>query len=104
MINVCAWCERFLGATGGEPVVTHGICDACAAVERSADAPVIVVSRGRAELRTVLEGLLGAEPAIRVVIERRVGDRRRSPPDAASTGERRRGPDRRLRPADAVLV
>jgi hypothetical protein len=103
MVTVCAWCERFLGAKETEPMVTHGICTPCAARQRWADAPVIVVSRERADLRPVLEHLLHGEPAIRVVVDRRAGDRRRdaSAPDAA--GERRHATDRRQRPADAHL-
>ncbi len=65
---------------------------------------MIVVSPHRAELRAVLEHLLRGEPAIRVVVDRRVGDRRRSRGKPDSDGERRRGPDRRRRPADAFLI
>jgi len=103
MVIVCAWCERFLGMRGAEPMVTHGICLSCAASQRSPDAPTLVVARHRAELRPVLENLLGAEPAMRIVIDRRVGDRR-SPGKPISDGERRRGPDRRRRPADVLLI
>ena len=104
MITVCAWCERFLGASGRDQTVTHGICASCAASQRSPDVPTIVIARHRAEMRAVLERLLRGDPAIQVVIDRRVGDRRRSrsAPDAA--WEHRRGPDRRRRPADAVLT
>jgi hypothetical protein len=104
MVTVCAWCERFLGAREDEPMITHGICDPCAARQRWADAPVIVVAPHRAELGAVLEHLLHGEPGIRVVIDRRAGDRRRSVADPDSGGERRRDPDRRRRPADAILM
>ena len=104
MIVVCAWCERFLGASGAELVVSHGICEPCAASERQPASPVIVISRHRAEMRGAIECLLRADPAIRVVIDRRFGDRRRGAGEAESAGERRRGSDRRLRPADAILL
>jgi hypothetical protein len=102
MVTVCAWCERYLGAKETEPLVTHGICPACASRQRWADTPVIVVSRQRADLQAVLEHLLQGEPAIRVVVERRDGERRRGrgEPDA----ERRHESDRRRRPADAILI
>lgn len=104
MITVCAWCERFLGAKGADPVVTHGICEPCAARQRWPDTPVIVVSRHRPEVHAVLQQLLRGEPAMRIVIDRRVGDRRRSRVEPDSAWEHRRGPDRRRRPADAVLI
>ena len=105
MFTVCAWCERYLGTTrDAGPVVSHGICDPCKARQQWANVPVIVVSPHRAEMRPVLEQLLRGEPAIKVVIDRRVGDRRRSRDNPSADGERRRGPDRRRRPADAVLT
>ena len=102
MVTVCAWCERFLGARDDEPKVTHGICAPCAARQRWSDTPVVVIAPHRADLQPLLEHLLHGEPAIRIVIDRRAGDRRRGrgEPDA----ERRRGPDRRRRPADAMLI
>ena len=104
MITVCAWCERFLGAKGADPVVTHGICDPCSARQRWPDTPVIVVARDRAEMQPVLQQLLRGEPAVRIVIDRRVGDRRRSRVEPDYAGEHRRGRDRRRRPADAVVI
>jgi hypothetical protein len=103
MVTVCAWCERFLGARDAEPPVTHGICAPCAARQRWEDTPVLVVSRDRADLRAVLEQLLRGEPAVRIVVDRRVGNRRRAAAEPAE-GERRRGPDRRRRAADATVV
>ena len=105
MVTICAWCERYLGTTReAGPVVTHGICEPCATRQRWAEAPVIVVARHRADLCELLEQLLRGEPAVRIVIDRRVGDRRRSRGEPDSAGERRGGPDRRRRPADAVLL
>jgi hypothetical protein len=105
MVTVCAWCERYLGSTmDAGPMVTHGICQPCLARQKWADAPVIVVSRNRADIHAVLEHLLHGEPAVRIVMDRRVGDRRQRGAEPASARERRRGPDRRRRPADAILI
>jgi hypothetical protein len=104
MVTVCAWCERYLGARDAEPVVSHGICEPCAARQRWAHAPTIVVARHRAEMHAVLEQLLRGEPAMPIVIDRRVGNRRRSREETDSGRERRRDPDRRRRPADAILL
>ena len=104
MVTVCAWCERYLGAKETEPPVSHGICAMCAARQRWSDTPVIVVSRDRADLRAVLEHLLHGEPAIRVVVDRRGGERRRERSAPDSDGDRRLATDRRRRPADAFLI
>jgi hypothetical protein len=103
MVTVCAWCERFLGPRE-VPEVTHGICEPCTARQRWAEPPVIVVARHRADIQAVLEHLLRGEPAVRVVIDRRMGDRRRSASAEVLTGGRRRGADRRRRGADAILT
>ncbi len=103
MVTVCAWCERYLGASP-EPPVTHGICPACAARQQWQDTPVVVVSRHRADLREVLQHLLQGEPAIRVVVDRRAGDRRREEGVIDPGTERRQASDRRRRRADAFLV
>ena len=105
MVTICAWCERYLGTTGeAGPVVTHGICAPCAARQRWTDAPVIVIARHRAELHTVLKQLLRGEPAMRIVVDRRVGDRRRSKAEPGSTWDNPRGRDRRRRPPDAIFI
>jgi len=104
MVTVCAWCERYLGSTmDAGPMVTHGICKPCLARQKWKDSPVIVVARNRADVQAVLEHLLRGEPAVRIVMDRRVGDRRQRGAEAGA-GERRRGPDRRRRPADAILI
>ena len=105
MFTVCAWCERYLGETrDAGPVITHGICDPCAARQKWAEPPVLVVARHRADLREVLEQLLRGEPAVRIVVDRRVGDRRRRRDEPGFGGDRRGGPDRRNLPADATLM
>jgi hypothetical protein len=104
MVTVCAWCERYLGAREADPPVTHGICPPCFDRQRLSDTPVVVVSPHRADLRGLLQHLLRGEPAIRVVVDRRAGERRRGRAAADSEAERRREPDRRRRPADAVVL
>jgi hypothetical protein len=64
---------------------------------------MLVIARKRAEMRPVLQELLRGEPAVAIVVDRRVGDRRRSRGEPAA-GERRRDPNRRRRQADAILV
>jgi hypothetical protein len=104
MVTVCAWCERYLGSTmDGGPMVTHGICQPCLVRQKWAESPVIVVSRNRADIQFVLEQLLRGEPAVRIVMDRRVGDRRQTAAEGEAA-ERRRGPDRRRRRADAILI
>jgi hypothetical protein len=103
MVTVCAWCERYLGARETDPPVTHGICDPCTARQRLADTPVLVVSPQRAELTALLEHLLRGQPAIRVIVDRRAGDRRRERGESVEA-ERRGEPDRRRRGADAFLI
>ena len=103
MVTVCAWCERYLGPGDAGPGVSHGICEPCAARQRWAEPPVVVVARHRADLREVLEHLLRGEPAVRIVVDRRIGDRRRSRGESVP-GDRRGGPDRRHLPADATLM
>lgn len=104
MITVCAWCERYLGSTDAELVVTHGICAPCASTQRSVGTPTIVVARHRAEMHAVLEQLLSSQPSMRVVLDRRMVDRRRSRDEPESAGERRGHRDRRRSSADAVLI
>ena len=84
MVRVCAWCHRYLGIKhshqGG---ISHGICRPCMARQHWKETPVLVVSPALRHMVPVLEELLRGEPAIRIVIERRDGDRRRG-------GERRK--------------
>jgi hypothetical protein len=84
MVRVCAWCHRYLGIKhshqGG---VSHGICRPCAARQHWKETPILVVSPTLRHMVPVLEELLRGEPEIRIVLERRNGDRRRG-------GERRK--------------
>jgi hypothetical protein len=99
MITVCAWCQKFLGVK--EPLsqadVSHGICPACSARQQIRDFPVLVVSRTRLDTLPVLEGLLQGTPEIRIVVDRRVNDRRRQRPAVDIPGGRRMLRDRRER-------
>ena len=93
MVNVCAWCERFLGFK--EPVadctVTHGICNSCFARQTWEDAPVVVVSPDREHLAAPIADMLRGLPEIKVIV-----DRRRAESDV------RQGAERRQRPAIQV--
>lgn len=99
MITVCAWCQRFLGSK--EPLsqadVSHGICSACSARQQIDDFPVLVVSRRRTDTVPVLEGLLQSSPEIKIVVDRRENDRRRSRVSVDVPGGRRLLRDRRER-------
>ena len=99
MIAVCVRCQRFLGIK--DPVsqgdVSNGICPACSARQQIADFPVLVVSRSRADTIPVLEGLLQSTPEIKVVVDRRQNDRRRSRASVDVPGGRRLLRDRRER-------
>ena len=50
MVTVCAWCQKYMGSM--EPLqetrISHGICGDCAERDSLDDAPVLVVSPGRA--------------------------------------------------------
>jgi hypothetical protein len=96
MITVCAWCQRLLGADPAERLlISHGMCSGCqtTARTRGGRAPTLVVPGRYADLVPALEKLLH-ETGIPVVLERRVGQRRRD--SGGPPGEdRRRGPDRR---------
>ena len=99
LVTVCAWCERFLGMrpSGGEHVVSHGICRACATRHHWPEPPTLVVCRTRPDLQRVLQELLRGTPEINVVVDRRHGERRRAP--GAPSAERRGAPRRRATPA-----
>ncbi len=112
MVTVCAWCQRFLGSKEPftDPSLTHGICKTCALRHQiGGSSPTLVVSRDRADALPFLTGLLNGMPEIRVVVDRRQGERRRSPladrvrEETAEAAERRRANERRQR-AELVFV
>ena len=76
MVNVCAWCDRFLGIK--EPKenssVTHGICRPCFARQTWDETPVVVISADREHLAAPLQDMLRGLPEIKVVVDRRRGD------------------------------
>jgi hypothetical protein len=99
MVTVCAWCDRYLGPD--DAAVTHGICTACAARQHWRDSPILVVSREREGMIPVLRHLLQGIPEVKIVLERRLDERRQT---AFTTNvERRSGRDRRRRD-DLVLL
>jgi hypothetical protein len=59
-----------------DPAVSHGICGECLARESLGDAPVLVVSRHRAEAIPMLQSLLRGAPEIAIVVDRRASERR----------------------------
>lgn len=92
MVTICAWCNRYLGPPDG--TVTHGICTPCALRQHWRDAPILVVSPHREAMVPVLRHLLQGSPEVRIVVDRRRDQRRRSDPSSSSL-ERRSGRDRR---------
>jgi hypothetical protein len=59
-----------------DPAVSHGICSDCMERDSLDDAPVLVVSRGRAEAIPMLQTLLRGAPEIAIVVDRRANERR----------------------------
>jgi hypothetical protein len=80
MVTICAWCQKYLGTKEplADPSLTHGICKTCAMRQQLGGSPTLVVSRERAEALPFLMGLLHGTPEIRVIVDRRQGERRRS--------------------------
>jgi hypothetical protein len=78
MVTVCAWCQKYMGSMEPfhDPAVSHGICTSCIERESLTDAPVLVVSPGRARAIPMLQTLLRGAPEIAIVVDRRAGDRR----------------------------
>jgi hypothetical protein len=78
MITVCAWCQKYMGSKEpfDNPAVSHGICNGCCDRDSLADAPVLVVSPGRARAIPMLQTLLRGAPEIAIVVDRRARERR----------------------------
>jgi hypothetical protein len=103
MVTICAWCQRYLGTKEplADPSVTHGICKTCALRQQLGGSPTLVISRERAEALPFLTGLLNGMPEIRVIVDRRRGERRRSSlaeqvrEEPAESAERRLAQERR---------
>ena len=78
MVTVCAWCQKYMGSKEPlhDPAVSHGICSDCIERETGDEAPVLVVSRGRAEAIPMLQSLLRGAPEIAIVADRRANERR----------------------------
>ena len=96
MITVCAWCQKYMGMK--EPVsdaaVTHGICHTCALRQQIGEMPTLIIAKERADTLPVLRALLTGTPTIRVVVDRREGERRRLA-EAADAERRAARTDRR---------
>ena len=104
MVTVCAWCDRLMTTPPPEEsaLVSHGICEACAARQDWRGSPTLVVSRHHAALVPVLSHLLRGHPQINVLVDRRWADRRRM--ERAAVGlERRERADRRQAGSPLVL-
>jgi len=97
MITVCAWCQRYMGTKDplDVPTVTHGICGTCALRQQLGVMPTLVIAKEHAESLPVFEGLLTGVPEIRVVVDRRQGERRLDPPPDGEEYEKRRTNERR---------
>lgn len=97
MVTVCAWCQRYMGLKEplDDPVVTHGICPTCSLRHQIGEMPTLVVAREWAHTLPVLRALLAGSPEIRLVLDRREGERRHGARPVGSPAERRRPQDRR---------
>jgi hypothetical protein len=80
MVTICAWCQKYLGTKEplANPSLTHGICKTCAMRQQLGGSPTLVISRERAGALPFLMGLLNGTPEIRIIVDRRQGERRRS--------------------------
>jgi len=91
-----------LNEPGKSTLVSHGICEACAARQDWRGSPTLVVSRRHAALIPVLSQLLRGHPHINVLVDRRNAERRLS--EATAIGvERRERRDRRQAGSPLVL-
>jgi hypothetical protein len=91
-----------LNEPGESTLVSHGICEACAARQDWRSSPTLVVSRRHAALVPVLSQLLRGHPHINVVVDRRTAERRLSAATAIGV-ERREHSDRRHAGSPLVL-
>lgn len=91
---VCAGCQRYLGTSPPyrDLRVKHDLCAPCTLRERR-ELATVVISRERADLVPLLRSLLRSQTDVRLVIDRRNGDRRQQ--DVRVERCRRDGPDRR---------
>ena len=81
MVTVCAWCQKYMGSMEPlyEPRISHGLCGECVERESLDDAPVLVVSPGRARGVPLHPSQLRGAPEIAIVIDSRARDRRGQP-------------------------
>lgn len=104
MITVCAWCQKYMGMKDplSDPAVTHGICNTCALRQQIGEMPTLIIAKERADTLPVLRALLTGTPPIRVVVDRREGERRRM--DEAAEAERRASRTDRRQGQSLLLV
>jgi hypothetical protein len=103
MVTICAWCERLIGLDEvGGAIVSHGICEACAARQHWKGSPTLVVSPRHAALVPVLSQLLRGHPHINVLVDRRSAKRRQMEMPGIGR-ERREQADRRQSGSSLVL-
>lgn len=97
MVTVCAWCQKYMGTKDppDDPTVTHGICPTCALRQQLGEMPTLVIAKEHAESLPVFQSLLTGVPEIRVVVDRRLGERRIEPPPSEEQYEQRRTNERR---------
>ena len=110
----CPWCGKELEeAPGPEETTPHGICDECArrlllvrALWQYAARPegfrVVVVRRAHAALYESVRRALEGFPNIRILLDRRHGERRKG--GTPTQTDRRSGQDRRRPRRDLLLV
>jgi hypothetical protein len=103
MITVCAWCQKYMGMKDplSDPAVTHGICHTCALRQRIGEMPTLIIAKERADTLPVLRALLTGTPAIRVVVDRREGERRLM---AEAAEAERRAPQTDRRQGQSLLL
>ncbi len=78
MRAVCAWCGTIISEGGpGDTQVSHGICPQCSRRYFALGVRYAVVPRDRPFLLAEIEGAFRAVRGIRVILDRRRGERRR---------------------------
>jgi len=79
--RICSWCQKDLGVKEplDDPTITSGICRECLGELVTPEMKgYLVVSRPFAHLYSDASELLRSRPEIRVIVDRRYGDRRQA--------------------------
>jgi hypothetical protein len=102
MRAVCAWCGTLIEeGEPGDTRVSHGICPRCAGRFFPGSLRYAVVPRDRSFLFPEIESAFQAVGGIRIILDRRRGDRRRRR-DIVREERRRPSQDRRQLPCPVV--